>query len=106
VEWRQAIEKQLNKGELANKFSAAVSFADENILESLKEEQEIAVMCKTIIQNIIILWNYLELTKIIMQSDTEERGRLLESITSASILTLVIEHKELFLEKWYGYFDN
>jgi TnpA family transposase len=87
VEWRQAIEKQLNKGELANKFSAAVSFADQHILESLKEDQEVAVMCKTIIQNIIILWNYIELTKIIMQSGNEERVRLLESITSASILT-------------------
>jgi len=87
VEWRQAIEKQLNKGELANKFSAAISFADQNILESIKEDQEIAVMCKTIIQNIIILWNYIELTKIIMRSDQEERARLLDSITSASILT-------------------
>lgn len=26
--WRQTIEKQLNKGELANKFAAAVSFAN------------------------------------------------------------------------------
>ncbi|MFO8580535.1 Tn3 family transposase [Legionella pneumophila serogroup 1] len=87
MEWRQAIEKQLNKGELANKFSAAISFADQNILEPLKEDQEIAVMCKTIIQNIIILWNYIELTKIIMRSDPDERAQLLESITSASILT-------------------
>jgi TnpA family transposase len=87
VEWRQAVEKQLNKGELANKFSAAVSFADQNILEPLKEDQEIAVMCKTIIQNIIILWNYIELTKIIMHSDEEEREHILESITNASILT-------------------
>lgn len=87
VEWRQSIEKQLNKGELANKFSAAISFADQNILESLKEDQEIAVMCKTIIQNIIILWNYIELTKIIMRSDPDEQASLLERITSASILT-------------------
>ena len=87
MEWRQAIEKQLNKGELANKFSAAISFADQNILEPLKEDQEIAVMCKTIIQNIIILWNYIELTKIIMRSDQDGRTQLLESITSASILT-------------------
>lgn len=85
--WRQAIEKQLNKGELANKFSAAISFADQNILEPLKEDQEIAVMCKTLIQNIIILWNYIELTKIIMRSSLDERVALLESITSASILT-------------------
>ncbi|MBA2655926.1 MAG: Tn3 family transposase [Tatlockia sp.] len=87
VELRQAIEKQLNKGELANKFSAAVSFADQNILESFKEDQEISVMCKTIIQNIIILWNYIELTKIIMRSDNNERTELLESIMNASILT-------------------
>jgi hypothetical protein len=44
-------------------------------------------MCKTIIQNIIILWNYIALTKIIMRSDPDERAQLLESITSASILT-------------------
>lgn len=50
-------------------------------------KQEIAVMCKTIIQNIIILWNYIELTKIIMRSDSNQRELLLESITSASILT-------------------
>lgn len=87
MEWRQAIEKQLNKGELANKFSAAISFADQNLLQSLKEDQEIAVMCKTIIQNIIILWNYLELTKIFMRSEPDERIQLLERITSASILT-------------------
>jgi TnpA family transposase len=58
VELRQTIEKQLNKGELANKFSGAISFADQNILEAHSEDQEISVMCRTIIQNIIILWNY------------------------------------------------
>ncbi len=87
VELRQTIEKQLNKGELANKFSGAISFADQNILEAHSEEQEISVMCRTIIQNIIILWNYIELTKIIMRSDDDERALLLENILSASILT-------------------
>lgn len=87
VEWRQMIEKQLNKGELANKFSSAVSFADQNILEPLKEDQEITVMCKTLIQNIIILWNYIELTKIIMNAEDKERDVLLENIINASILT-------------------
>lgn len=84
---RQTIEKQLNKGELANKFAAAISFADQNILESHAEDQEISVMCRTIIQNIIILWNYIELTKIIMRSDPDERAMLLENILGASILT-------------------
>ena len=87
VELRQTIEKQLNKGELANKFSGAISFADQNILEAHSEDQEISVMCRTIIQNIIILWNYIELTKIIMRADLDERALLLENILSASILT-------------------
>jgi TnpA family transposase len=87
VELRQTIEKQLNKGELANKFSGAISFADQNILEAHSVDQEISVMRRTIIQNIIILWNYVELTKIIMRSDVDERALLLENILSASILT-------------------
>ena len=44
-------------------------------------------MCKTILQNIIILWNYIELTKIIMRSDKEIRESLMNDIKSASILT-------------------
>ena len=87
VALRQAIEKQLNKGELANKFSAAISFVNSDLIEPLKEDQEISVMCKTIIQNIIILWNYLELTKIIMRANPEDRAELLDNITNASILT-------------------
>jgi TnpA family transposase len=87
VTLRQTIEKQLNKGELANKFSGAISFADPNLLEAQSEDQEISVMCRTIIQNIIILWNYIELTRIIMRSELDERELLLEGILSASILT-------------------
>jgi TnpA family transposase/uncharacterized FlaG/YvyC family protein len=87
VTLRQTIEKQLSKGELANKFASAVSFAGQEITEAYRDDQEISAMCKTIIQNIIILWNYIELTKIIMRSDKETRRMLLESITSASILT-------------------
>jgi hypothetical protein len=52
-----------------------------------REDQEIAAMCKTIIQNIIILWNYIALTKIIMRSDSASRQTLLENITNASILS-------------------
>lgn len=87
VELRQTIEEQLNKCELANTFSGAISFADQNILEAHSKDQDISVMCRTIIQNIIILWNYLELIKIIMRSDVDERALLLENILSASILT-------------------
>jgi TnpA family transposase len=87
VTWRQTIEKQLNKGELANKFAAAVSFANQEMSEAYQEDQEIAAMCKTILQNIIILWNYIELTKTIMQLDKIEREALLQNILNASIIT-------------------
>ena len=46
-----------------------------------------SAMCRTIIQNIIVLWNYIELTKIIMRSDNQTRKELLNHIISASILT-------------------
>lgn len=87
VSWRQTIEKQLNKGELANKFATAVSFANQEMAEAYQEDQEIVAMCRTILQNIIILWNYVELTKIIMRSDKMDREALLNSITNASIIT-------------------
>ena len=56
-------------------------------MEAYQNDQEISALCKTIIQNIIILWNYIELTKIIMRSDKVGREALLDDITSASILT-------------------
>lgn len=88
VKLRQIIEKQLNKGELANKFSSAVSFANnQEIMQVDQENQEIAIMCKTIIQNIIILWNYLELTKLIIRSDKDIKEQIMCNILNASILT-------------------
>ena len=69
------------------KFSAAISFVNSDFIEPLKEDQEMAVMCKTIIQNTIIIWNYLELTKIIMRANPEDRAELLDNITNAAILT-------------------
>ena len=44
VELRQTIEKPLNKGELANKCSETILFANQNILKAHSEAQEISVM--------------------------------------------------------------
>lgn len=55
VAWRQTIEKQLNKGELANKFASALSFAGQDITDPYPGDQEISFMCRTILKNIIIL---------------------------------------------------
>ena len=60
VELRQRIEKQLNKVESSNKFSKAVFFGNNTeFTVATIEEQNIANNCKRLIQNSIILWNYL-----------------------------------------------
>lgn len=87
VELRQQIEKQLNKGELSNRFQGAIVFANNQELTQVgRDEQEQAAMCQMILQNIIVLWNYVKLTKVIMTSDTLQRPFLMENITNGSIL--------------------
>ena len=64
LDLRQAIEKQLNKIELANKFSRAVAVGSpREFLQTEKEEQEIAESCNRLIKNSIICWNYLYLNR-------------------------------------------
>lgn len=63
MELRQAIEKQLNKVELANRFTRAVAIGNpREFTQAEKEEQEIAESCNRLIKNCIICWNYLYLT--------------------------------------------
>jgi len=87
VEFRQAIEKQLNKGENSNKFSKAVSFGhNQEFLHGEKVEQEIAEGCRRLIKNAIICWNYVYLSqKIADEPNEEKRQALIESIRSGSV---------------------
>ena len=86
LELRQAIEKQLNKIELANGFTRAVAVGNPNGLEQAdKADQEIAEGCNRLIRNSIICWNYLYLTqKITLAKTEEERKRLLDIIETHS----------------------
>jgi TnpA family transposase len=89
VELRRRIEKQLNKIELSNKFSKAVFFANNQEFKyGTKEEQEITVACKILIQNSIVLWNYLHLSEMLANNqDLVERKRTLEIIKKGSVIT-------------------
>ena len=61
---RQAIERQLNKVELANRFTRAVAVGNPREFAQVeKEEQEIAEACNRLIKNSIICWNYLYLAR-------------------------------------------
>jgi len=86
VELRQAIESQLNKVELANRFTRAVAVGNpREFTQGDKEEQEIAESCNRLIKNSIICWNYLYLTqKLERMSDQNQKNRLLSAISNHS----------------------
>lgn len=88
VELRQAVEKQLNRIELSNKFSKAILFGNnQEIQYSSKEEQEMVVGCQRLIQNAIVLWNELYLSqKLALLEDEESRKALLTIIRNGSTL--------------------
>jgi len=83
---RQAIEKQLNKVELANRFTRAVAVGNpREYTQTEKEEQEIAEACNRLIRNAIICWNYLYLARQVEKApDTEVRENLLRLIAAHS----------------------
>lgn len=89
VELRQAIEKQLNKGENANQFSKAISFGNHHdFLYGEKVEQELAEGCRRLIKNAIICWNYLYLSqKIGQEPNADRRQALLMAVQQGSVVS-------------------
>jgi TnpA family transposase len=104
VKLRQAIEKQLNKVESANKFAKAVFFGNNQEFEYVtKEEQELAEGCKRLIENSIICWNYLYLSQKISDTIEEnDKSIMLEVIKNGSIV--VWKHVNLYGE--YDFSDK
>jgi len=86
---RQAVEKQLNKGESMKKLARAVSFGNtQEFLYGEKVEQESAAGCQRLMKNAIICWNYLYLTHKIADADSEERRQeLLLAVRHGSVGT-------------------
>jgi TnpA family transposase len=83
---RQAIEKELNKLEHTNRFAKAV-FHDNNheFRQETREEQLVADGCKRLIENAIILWNYLYLSEKVATATGLERHELLSQIRHSSM---------------------
>ena len=88
TELRQRIQKQLNKVETSNRFSDAVFFADNREFKySSKEEQDLATACKVLIQNAIVLWNYLYVSNLLANNaDLDERRRMALAISRGSMM--------------------
>ena len=86
---RQRIEKQLNKVELSNKFSKAVFFEkNQSFSVATRDEQDIVVQCKSLIQNAIVAWNYLYLSQRIIDTKLkQDKQALIGAIRNGSMLT-------------------
>lgn len=89
VTLRQAIERQLNKVELANRFTRAVAVGSpREFIHTTKEEQEIAEACNRLIKNSIICWNTLYLTRKLEQTTEQEaKEQLLAAIKAHSLIS-------------------
>ena len=84
LELRQAIERQLNKVELANHFTRAVAVGSpREFTQAKKEEQEIAETCNRLIRNSIICWNYVYLARRLEKAPNAEAREALQSTISA-----------------------
>ncbi len=74
---------------MANKFSDAVFFDNNQEFQyGSREEQEIATNCKIVLQNAILLWNYLYLSQLLATTeDAAKRKELLTIIKNGSIMS-------------------
>lgn len=88
LELRQQVQKQLNRVESANRFSKAVFFDnDEAFQVSTVHDQQMAMACKQVLQNAIVLWNYLSLTELLLATtDDNERRKLIVAIKRGSVM--------------------
>ena len=89
MEIRQAIEKQLNKGESSHRFSRDISIGQaKQMVQAEKEEQEVAEACKRLIKNAIVCWNYLYLSQKVSEAkEPKKRQAMLKSIAAGSVVS-------------------
>jgi TnpA family transposase len=89
VDLRQAIEHQLNRVELANRFTRAVAVGSpREFLQGDKEDQEVAEACNRLIKNAIVCWNYLYLQKKVdALKSQDQKNDLIAVISTHSMLS-------------------
>ena len=65
-----------------------ISVLSKELIETEKQEQEIAEGCKRLIKNCIICWNYLYLIQKLSDSDDPDyRAALLGALTNGSVIS-------------------
>ena len=87
VKLRQRIELQLNRVELSNRFSKAIFYANNQVFQQgSPKDMLVATACKVLIQNAIVLWNYLYLSQYLLTKSGTEKKRILEGIRNGSMM--------------------
>ena len=86
VELRQHITQQLNKVEQSHRLARALSVSHpREFLSVEKETQEVEEGCKRLVKNAVICWNYVYLSKRLLQApNATQQARLLEAIRHGS----------------------
>ena len=70
---QQSIEKMLSHIELMNRFAKAVFFSNNQEFQvATKEEQEKIIQCRLLLQNAIVLWNYMYLSEMLTKVQSQE----------------------------------
>lgn len=90
VDLRQDTEKAENRIEQSHQFAKAIFFGGNQKLKyGTKEEQELAISCRHLIQNSIVFWNYMTLTDMLIeiQDDRDLYEKVKETIKNASVMT-------------------
>lgn len=88
---RQSIEKMLSHIELMNRFAKAVFFSNNQEFQvATKEQQEKIIQCRLLLQNAIVLWNYLYLSELLTKIGSQEELEELIAIIRNS--TAVVWH--------------
>ena len=86
VELRQHITQQLNKVEQSHQFARALSVGNPREFLSVdKETQEVEEGCRRLIKNAVTCWNYVYLSKRLLQStDSTHQQVFLEAVRRGS----------------------
>ncbi|MGB6151614.1 MAG: Tn3 family transposase, partial [Pricia sp.] len=89
LDLRQSTERALNRIENSHQFAKAIFFGNnQNIKMGSKEEQEVIVATRHLIQNSIVLWNYLKISdKLSKCSSKAELEEMLATVKDSSIMT-------------------
>ncbi len=89
LQLRQSTEKALNRIEQSHQFAKAISFGNnQELKQSTQEEQEIVVGSRHLIQNVIVLWNYLKISDLLLKAeDKKSFDEILKTVKSGSIMT-------------------